>query len=181
MEDRIANVFTASVNLVRLSLMKMLKGGRIDFNAIQLLSPRTTIRIGRNGRISLGRSTQTRRGVALLARSGTINIGNRCGFNMNCIITCHERIEIGENCSFGPNVMIFDHDHDYKTRNSSFLTSPVRIGDNVWVGANVVILRGTTIGDNSVIGAGSVIKGNIPADCVVVQKRKNYFTKIDSN
>ncbi len=179
MKDMIANIFTASMNLVRLSLIRMLNGGRISFSAVEFLSLLTTIRIGKNGRIILGRSTQTRKGVALLARSGTIAIGNRVGFNMNCIVTCHERIEIGDHCAFGPNVAIFDHDHDYKSKNGGFLTSPIRIGNNVWVGANVVILRGTTIGDNAVIGAGSVIKGNIPADCVVIQKRENHFTKID--
>jgi len=179
MIDMIANIFTASLNLIRLSLIKVVKGGRITFNAMQFLSFGTTIRIGRKGRIILGRSTQTRKGVALLARSGTIDIGDRVGLNMNCIITSHEMIEIGDNCVFGPNVMIFDHDHDYKGKTGGFLTSPIRIGNNVWVGANVVILRGTTIGDNSVIGAGSVIKGDIPADCVVVQKRENCITKIE--
>ena len=179
MKDMIFNIFRVSFNLVRLSLMKVLTGGRIRFNAVQLLSLFTTIRIGKSGSITLGRSTQTRKGVAFLASRGTIEIGDRVGFNMNCILTSHERIEIGNHCAFGPNVVIFDHDHDYKSKDGGFLTSPIRIGDNVWVGANVVILRGTTIGDNAVIGAGSVIKGDIPADCVVVQKRENCLTKIE--
>ena len=52
-----------------------------------------------------------------------------------------------------------------------FKTSPVIIGNNVWIGANTVILRGTEIGDNCVIGAGCVIKGKYGANSVIVQKR----------
>lgn len=52
-----------------------------------------------------------------------------------------------------------------------FQTSPIVIGNNVWIGANTLILRGTTIGDNCVVAGGSVIRGNYPADTVIVQKR----------
>ena len=69
-----------------------------------------------------------------------------------------EYIEIGDNCKFGNNLVIVDHDHNFRAygnhshQNPEFLSSPIRIGNNVWVGANVTILRGTTIGDNCVIG-----------------------------
>jgi acetyltransferase-like isoleucine patch superfamily enzyme len=52
-----------------------------------------------------------------------------------------------------------------------FLSSPVIIGDNVWVGANCVILRGTVIGDNCVIAAGSVVKGNVESNMLYYQER----------
>ena len=52
-----------------------------------------------------------------------------------------------------------------------FQTSPITIGSNVWIGANTLILRGTTIGDNCVVAGGSVIRGSYPADTVIVQKR----------
>ena len=52
-----------------------------------------------------------------------------------------------------------------------FVASQIEIGENVWVGANTVILRGTKIGNNCVIGAGSVIKGIIPANSIIIQKR----------
>ena len=53
------------------------------------------------------------------------------------------------------------------------------IGNRVWIGANTVILRGTVIGDDCVIGAGSVVKGNVPANSVLVQKRDDEIIKID--
>ena len=72
--------------------------------------------------------------------------------------------------------MIFDHDHDYKTtggvRANKYIEDAVSIGKNVWTGCNVVILRGTTLGDNCVVGAGAVIKGNYPDNSVIIQKRE---------
>ena len=52
-----------------------------------------------------------------------------------------------------------------------FKTAPITIGNNVWIGANTLILRGTTIGDNCVVAGGSVIRGNYPSNTVIIQKR----------
>ena len=81
--------------------------------------------------------------------------------------------EIGEGTEFGPSVYLYDHDHDYRVglKEEKFLSAPVVIGKNCWIGANTVILRGTVIGDNCVIGAGSVIKGCFPDKSVIVQRR----------
>ena len=72
-------------------------------------------------------------------------------------------------------MLIYDHDHDYRAQGGikagKYKTTPVRIGDNVWIGANTVILRGTTIGNNVVIGAGSVVSGNVEDNTVFIQKR----------
>ncbi len=65
-------------------------------------------------------------------------------FNNNCILTAREKIIIGDRTIFGPGVAIFDNDHAYKEKNfeKEFITSPIIIGKNVWIGANSVILRG---------------------------------------
>lgn len=52
-----------------------------------------------------------------------------------------------------------------------FKTAPITIGNNVWIGAHALILRGTTIGDNIVVGGGTVVKGDFPANSVIIQKR----------
>ena len=57
----------------------------------------------------------------------------------------------------------------------SYVETPVVIGNDVWIGANVVIMRGTTIGDQAVIGAGSIVKGNVPAGKVFYQKRETII------
>jgi acetyltransferase-like isoleucine patch superfamily enzyme len=82
-----------------------------------------------------------------------------------------EKITIGENCLFGENVKIYDHNHRFKStsliKDQGYTTAPITIGRNVWVGSDVTILKGVTVGDNSVIGAGCVISENIPANHVV--------------
>lgn len=106
---------------------------------------------------------------------GKIEIGNNTNFNYNNIIISHNSIKIGENCLLGPNVTIYDHDHNYKDNDwrNKFVSTPVIIGNNVWIGANVTILRGTTIGDNCVIGAGTILKGKIVKENTIV------FSKIE--
>lgn len=81
----------------------------------------------------------------------------------------------------GPNVLVFDHDHDFRAEGGiaegRIVIGDIVIGDGVWIGGNTSILRGTNIGDNAVIAAGSVIKGNIPANSIVVQKRTSKISE----
>ncbi len=127
------------------------------------------------GKISLGRHIHTKRNVVLEADGGEMEIGEGCFFNNGCMLVSKEKITVGKNTSFGPNVLVYDHDHDIHSHlavhDSGFVTSPVTIGDDVWIGAGSVILRGSVIGDGCVIGAGSVIKGVCPPDSVIIQKR----------
>lgn len=104
-------------------------------------------------------------------------IGDKCFFNHNCSITCLEQIIIENHCTFGNNVVIVDHDHKYDR--TGFSTGAVHIGEGTWVGANVVILRGTSIGKNCIIAAGSVVKGNIPDNSILYQKRINEIKSIN--
>ncbi|MFN3405099.1 MAG: acyltransferase [Cytophagaceae bacterium] len=87
--------------------------------------------------------------------------------------TCN--IFIGTNTMIGPNCYITDHDHSFHGKNPDFPVgelplsgSPVRIEENVWIGSNVVILKGVRIGKNSVIGAGSVVIKDIRENSVAV-------------
>ena len=124
---------------------------------------------------SIKKHIHTKRNVILCAEGGTLEIGEGCFFNNGCMAVAKERITIGNRAAFGPNVLIYDHDHDISSaesiHDSGYKTSPVVIGDDVWIGANTVILRGTVIGRDCVVGAGSVLKGVYPAGSVIVQKR----------
>ena len=95
-------------------------------------------------------------------------------------ITCMEKILQGEGIQIGPDTKIYDHDHDFRVpggvKAEKFVTSPVEIGDNTWIGCNVVILRGTKIGKNCIVAAGSVLKGTYPDHSVIVQKRQTSVT-----
>jgi len=99
-----------------------------------------------------------------------IVIGEGNEFNNNVAIVSNERITIGDRCRIGDQVAIMDcdfHEIAPETRNRTHgLTAPVTIGNNVWLGSRVMILKGVTIGDNSVIGAMSVVNKSIPANCI---------------
>jgi acetyltransferase-like isoleucine patch superfamily enzyme len=101
--------------------------------------------------------------------NATLKIGRDTFFNNGCIVTARNKIEIGDNVLFGPNAMIFDHNHNYKSQNMSneFINGEIKIGNNTWIGANVVILKDSFIGDNCVIAAGVTVSGiNIPDNSI---------------
>ena len=103
---------------------------------------------------------------------GTIVLGDSVFFNRNAIVASRNSIRIGNNCAFGPNVVIYDHDHCFSNDGieSGYKLKTVTIGDNCWIGAGCIILRGATIGEGCVIGAGTVITGEIPAHSKVLAK-----------
>ena len=100
-----------------------------------------------------------------------IQLGTNVFINYNCTFLGGAYIKIGNHVKIGPNVQIYTPSHpiDYEERRKSQETSfPVSIGDDVWVGGNVTILPGVTIGPRTIIGAGSVVTQDIPSDCVAV-------------
>ena len=99
---------------------------------------------------------------------GDITIGNRAFINRNVIIVSAENISIGTDVLLGDSVSIYDHDHGVKINGLAYgqqplSSSPVVIGDNVWVGSHSVVLKGVVLGDGCIVAAGSVVTKSIPA------------------
>jgi maltose O-acetyltransferase len=95
-----------------------------------------------------------------------IIVGDKVFFNFNCVVLDVMPVTIGSRTLFGPNVQIYTATHplNYKERATGLeYAKPITIGEDVWVGGSVVICPGVTIGDRSVIGAGSVVTKDIPA------------------
>lgn len=100
-----------------------------------------------------------------------INIGKNFYANYNLTILDTASVMIGDYVFLGPNVNIYAATHplDIERRNQNLEKGvPVKIGNNVWIGGNVTILPGVEIGDNTVIGAGSVVTKDIPSNVLAV-------------
>lgn len=99
------------------------------------------------------------------------HIGKNCYANFNLTLVDDAPIYIGDDVMFGPNVTLSAGTHpiDPEARKKHLqYNKSIIIGNNVWIGANVVVMPGVNIGENSVIGAGSVITRDIPANVVAV-------------
>ncbi len=104
---------------------------------------------------------------------GRIEIGDHTGAS-SVVISARSGVKIGKHCNIGGNVRIFDNDFhalDAEIRRGprgcvDCATRPISIGDDVFIGAQSIILKGVTIGDSAIIGAGSVVTKDVPAGCV---------------
>lgn len=113
-------------------------------------------------------------------KNAKLNIGKNCFFNNDCSINVRKRVYIGDNCLFGEGVKIYDHNHIFKyipepISHQGFKSKEITIGDNCWIGSNVVILKGVTIGSNCVIAAGTVVKQDVDSNCIL---DKDKMTRI---
>ncbi len=97
--------------------------------------------------------------------AGRITIGSGTYINSNTILFARKGISIGQNCAISWNCQIIDDDfHSIDAAQST--SKEIIIGDRVWIGANVQILKGIHIGNGAVIGAGSVVTKNVPEKCM---------------
>ncbi len=136
------------------------------------------IDIPRNfGQISLAQGVALDDGVTLLAvgepgAMKKITIGADTYINRNTMIDAAHQVSIGRGVGIGPNCYITDHDHGMApgapVMTQPLVSRPTVISDGVWLGAGCIVLKGVTIGRNTVVGAGSVVVHDLPADIVAV-------------
>ncbi len=103
-----------------------------------------------------------------------IYIGDRTFININCTVLDapinEGAITIGDDCLIGPNVQLLAVSHAIKPTerlNKENFAAPITIGNNVWIGAGVIVLAGVTIGDNAAVGAGSIVTKDVAKNTVV--------------
>jgi len=102
--------------------------------------------------------------ISTMAANAEILIGNDCGFS-GTVIAAFQSIVLGDHVICGANTLITDSNWHAEDPRSG-LPAPVRIGNHVWLGVNATVLKGVTIGENAVIGAGSIVTTDIPANVI---------------
>ena len=117
--------------------------------------------------------------ISTVKNNAIIQIGNNVGMT-GCVIGCAKSIIIGNNVRVGANSLITDTDwHSDDSRTSP--DKPVVIGDNVWLGYGVKVLKGVTIGENTVIGLGSIVTRDIPANCIAAGNPCKVIKLLENN
>lgn len=113
--------------------------------------------------------------------NGSISLGNYILISPGTSIRSAESIDIGDSTMIASDVVITDSDwHDIYDRTDYVATpKPVKIHKNVWIGERSIILKGTQIGENSIIGAGSVVHGDIPPNSVYAGNPAKEVKKLD--
>ncbi len=129
-----------------------------------------------NGRLRMSNHTS-------LIANGKIKLGDHVVINDYSRIVSMEKIILGNNVLLAQYVSILDHDHDFEALKqgdfNTYITSPIIIGNNVWIGDKATITKGVTIGDNVIVAANSVVTKDVPSNVVVGGIPAKVIKKID--
>ena len=157
---------------LRLAWLKLRFRGRLRTDGLAFVGPGVTFEIGPEACVHLGRWSWIGHGCKIRAHEGEVHIGAKTVLGQECTISAYQHVSIGRECIVADRVMLIDFDHgvvetERPIREQGIYKRDVHIGHNIWIGYGACILRGVTIGDNSVIGTSSVVTCDVDANSVV--------------
>ncbi|HWI21739.1 MAG TPA: acyltransferase [Baekduia sp.] len=155
----------------RLAWLKLRWGKRLQLDGIAFVHPKVSFEIGPGAVVHLGRWSWIGRGCKIRAHEGEVEIGAKTVLGQDCTVSAFQRVSIGRECVIADRVMLIDFDHgisevERPIRAQGIYKRDVRVGHNCWLGYGAAILRGVTVGDNSVIGTNAVVTKDVPANSV---------------
>ncbi|MGN6256662.1 MAG: acyltransferase [Solirubrobacterales bacterium] len=130
------------------------------------------LKIEPRGRVRFGRFVWIGDRTKIRCHEGLVEIGKKTVMGQECTISAYQRVRIGEQCVIADRAMFIDFDHgvvevERPIRLQGIYKRDVEVGNNVWIGYGACILRGVSVGDNSVIGTNAVVTKDVPANAVV--------------
>jgi acetyltransferase-like isoleucine patch superfamily enzyme len=136
------------------------------------LGRRLELKVELRGEIRFGRFVWVGDGTKIRCHEGVVEIGDKTVMGQECTISAYQRVRIGNECVIADRAMFIDFDHgmvevERPIRRQGIYKRDVEVGNNVWIGYGACILRGVSVGDNSVIGTNSVVTKDVPANSVV--------------
>src|SRR3954468_3345073 len=157
--------------IVRWAFLKLRWGSRLQTDGLCLVGPRVKLEIGRTATLRLGCWSWIGHGTKIRVHEGECEIGAKSVLGQECTISAFQRVTIGRECVIADRVMLIDFDHgvvevERPIRLQGIYKRDVRLGHNCWVGYGACLLRGTTVGDNSIIGANTVVTKDLPPNAV---------------
>ena len=158
--------------LARLGLLKLRYRGRLQTDGLCFICPRVKLEIGRGAKLRIGRWAWIGHGCKIRVHEGEVSIGAKTVIGQECTISAFQRVAIGRECIVADRVMLIDFDHgvtevERPIRLQGIYKRDVVVGHNVWIGYGACILRGVTVGENSVIGTSAVVTRSFPANAVL--------------
>jgi len=158
--------------LVRLAWLKLRHGARLQTDGVCFICPGVKLEIGRRATLRVGRWAWIGHGCKIRVHEGEVEIGAKSVLGQECTISAYQHVSIGRECIIADRVMLIDFDHgvtevERPIRLQGIYKRDVRVGHNVWIGYGACILRGVSVGDNSVIGTSTVVTKQVPEDAVV--------------
>jgi acetyltransferase-like isoleucine patch superfamily enzyme len=157
--------------IARWAWLKLRWRGRLQTDGLCFVGPGVTLEIGKDAVIRLGRWSWIGHGSKIRAHEGVVEIGAKTVMGQECTISAFQHVSIGRECIVADRVMLIDFDHgvveaERPIRLQGIYKRDVHVGNNCWIGYGACILRGATIGDNSIVGTGTVVTKELPANSV---------------
>jgi acetyltransferase-like isoleucine patch superfamily enzyme len=130
------------------------------------------LQISKRGKVRFGRFVWIGDGTKIRCHEGEVLIDEKTVLGQECTISAYRHVRIGEQCVVADRAMFIDFDHgvvevERPIRQQGIYMRDVNVGSNVWVGYGACVLRGVSVGDNSVIGTNTVVTKDVPANAVV--------------
>jgi acetyltransferase-like isoleucine patch superfamily enzyme len=158
--------------LARYVRLKLRYGRRLQTDGICFVCPGVHLEIGRGATLRIGRWAWIGDGSKIRVHEGEVSIGAKTVMGQECTISAYQHVEIGRECIVADRVMLIDFDHgvvevERPIRLQGIYKRDVRVRHNVWIGYGACILRGVTVGENSIVGTSTVVTRDVPANAVV--------------
>ena len=152
--------------------LKLRYGKRFQTDGMCFVCPGVKFEIGRDAVFRMGRWSWIGHDSKIRVHEGEVSIGAKTVMGQECTISAYQHVSIGRECIIADRVMLIDFDHgvvevERPIRLQGIYKRDVRVGSNVWIGYGACILRGVSVGHNSIVGTNAVVTKDVPENAVV--------------
>jgi acetyltransferase-like isoleucine patch superfamily enzyme len=152
--------------------LKLRYGKRLQTEGMCFICPGVELEIGKHATLRMGRFSWVGHRSKIRVHEGEVSIGAKTVMGQECTISAYQKVEIGRECIIADRVMLIDFDHgvvevERPIRLQGIYKRDVKVGSNVWIGYGACILRGVSVGHNSIVGTNAVVTKDVPENAVV--------------